>query len=396
MAVELPALRDFPAGTGGDPSRGGRAGPDAGSGLAARVPDSCPAKGNGPLMGTVSAQTAAFNRGVLSQLGAPPSGYSLAVLDTMALQESPGYLTTVNNPLATTRGGAGAYNLPGSVFASGRNSAGVKGYGTTAEGQAATAATLKQSNFAALLKLLRGNAPQSAYTTGAAAAELRSWQGGSSADVIALGGKAPKVSGQSSGGSTAQGGGAPSAQAGPNPAGWLGTAASVPADVAGWLGGLVGTAGGAAAGAVAGGVVSGASGAALGSAEGFYAAAKPYVVPIGVAFFVAILLTPILTGKGSKSSNPVSVTIDQLGEAAGQITGSGGSGQDDDDDQAADNAPPAPAPPPAPAEAPMTPAQVIQSEVASGVRNNQAIMREINRRRAAGTLIEDGAEAAAA
>lgn len=337
----------------------------------------------------VNSATSAFNRQVLSQLGAPPSGQGLEVLNIMAQGESGGYLTTVNNPEATTKNGPGAYNLPGSVFASGRNTAGVKGYGTTAQGVAATASTLKQSNFAALFGLLKRGAPLSAYTTGAPAAELRAWQGGSSEDVnniraAAKGGKVT-TTGQTSGGSSAQGGGGSSAQQ-PNPVGPL-----APSSLAGDLGSLLGTVAGAAAGATAAGVVTGGSAAAGATIQTFYQTAKPYVVPIAVSFFLAILITPVLTGK---RGNPVAVTLNELGSALPSSAG-GESGDTPPGDSGEAAAAPA-SPPPPPPEQPMTPAQVIQDQVGKGARSNQAIYREIERRRRAGTLIEDAGAAAAA
>lgn len=342
--------------------------------------------------------TAQFLQAVLAKLGAPQSGSSLTALEVMAKGESGGYLTTVNNPLATTRTGQGAYNLPGSVFSSGRNPAGVKGYGTPAEGIAATAATLQQSNFSALLHNLRAGAPLSAYTTGAPAAELRTWQGGSSEDVnnlrAAAGGRRVTVTGQTSSGSSGQSGGGSSAQGASSPGSWIGAAAAVPADVAGWLGSLIGTGAGAVAGATAAGVVSGASGAALGSIQGFYGAARPYVVPLAVALIAAVIITPELTGK--RGSNPVAITLNEAsnlnpfsGGGSGDSGGDSGGSTDDTSEQS-------PAPAPAPADQPMTPAQVIQDQVKRGARSNAAIFREIERRRRNGTLIEDGGDSGGA
>lgn len=336
--------------------------------------------------------TAQFLQDVLAKLGAPQSGPSLTALEVMAKGESGGYLTSVNNPLATTRGGQGAYNLPGSVFSSGRNPAGVKGYGTPAEGIAATAATLRQSNFSALLHNLRTGAPLSAYTTGAPAAELRTWQGGSSEDVnnlrAAAGGQKVTVTGQTSGATSGQGGGGSSAQGASSPGSWIGAAAAVPADVAGWLGSLIGTGAGAVAGATAAGVVSGASGAALGSVQGFYAAAKPYVVPLAVALIAAVIITPELT-------DPVAITLNEASGLNPFGSSGGSSGGTEDTSEQPPPPPSAPPPPPAPSDQPMTPAQVIQDQVKRGARSNTAIFREIERRRRNGTLIEDGVGAAA-
>lgn len=335
--------------------------------------------------------TAQFLQDVLARLGAPKTGPSLTALEVMAKGESGGYLTSVNNPLATTRGGQGAYNLPGSVFSSGRNPAGVKGYGTPAEGIAATAATLQQSNFSALLHNLRTGAPLSAYTTGAPAAELRTWQGGSSEDVnnlrAAAGGQKVTVTGQTSGATSGQGGGGSSAQGASSPGSWIGAAAAVPADVAGWLGSLIGTGAGAVAGATAAGVVSGASGAALGSVQGFYAAAKPYVVPLAVALIAAVIITPELTGK---RGNPVAITLNEASGLNPFGSSSGSSGGTEDTSEQPPPPPSEPSPPPAPSDQPMTPAQVIQDQVKRGAKSNAAIFREIERRRRNGTLIEDG------
>lgn len=121
---------------------------------------------------------------VLQRLGMPVSSRNLSVLGTMARGE--GMATSSFNPLATTQPAAGAGQF---------NSVGVRDYTSFDQGVEATAQTLMNGNYPGLLAGLQQSAPPSYYTSGEAAANLRTWQGGSSEDVNLLGGTADPGSG---------------------------------------------------------------------------------------------------------------------------------------------------------------------------------------------------------
>lgn len=140
-----------------------------------------------------------FFDAVLQDVNINPTPQDVSVLSTMAAGESSGYLLSQNNPLASTQLAPGSFSLPGSAFSSGVNSANVQGYSSPASGEQATAATLSNGNYPALLNNLRTSAPNSAYAPGTAAAKnLITWQGGSTEDVT-------NISGQSSGPPQARG-----------------------------------------------------------------------------------------------------------------------------------------------------------------------------------------------
>ncbi len=142
-----------------------------------------------------------FFDAVLQDLNINPTPQDVSVLSTMAAGESSGYLLGQNNPLASTQLAPGSFSLPGSAFSSGVNSANVQGYSSQASGEQATAATLANGNYPAILDNLRISAPNSAYAPGTpAAANLMTWQGGSTEDVTNIsgqGGGAPQARGVS-------------------------------------------------------------------------------------------------------------------------------------------------------------------------------------------------------
>lgn len=125
--------------------------------------------------GAPSGTTDALLGAVLSRLNLPVSQQNLALLRTMARGEgmNPGYF----NPLATTQPEVGAGSL---------NSVGVREYSSFEQGVQATADTLRNGNYDNVLAGMKVNAPLTYYTQGAAANEIRTWQGGSSEDINLL------------------------------------------------------------------------------------------------------------------------------------------------------------------------------------------------------------------
>jgi hypothetical protein len=111
-----------------------------------------------------------FMAAVLARIGAPASAVNLAVLNGIAKSEGTGL--SIWNPLDTTQGtssdpGAGNYN-----------SVGVKVFTNANAGIQATAETLLNGYYDAIVTGLREQQPLSYYTTGAAAHQLGIWQGG--------------------------------------------------------------------------------------------------------------------------------------------------------------------------------------------------------------------------
>lgn len=154
---------------------------------------------------------------VLGQIGAPVTKENIAFLDTWhAFEQS----SARNNPLNTTQPASGATNF---------NSVGVKNYPSGTVGTIATAQTLQNGNYPAILSALRSGNPLS-YTinnSGAVTGNLRTWGSVSFADALS---KTSHTSGlpgvnvlgiQVGGGTTVSQGGAtvssggPTAQVGP-------------------------------------------------------------------------------------------------------------------------------------------------------------------------------------
>lgn len=216
--------------------------------------------------------------GILSQVlemltGAVPAN-SLHVLEVLASSE--GAPASRENPLDTTQPESGATSI---------NSVGVKEYGSPQLGALATYQTLTNGLYPALVSGLKSNAPASYYTSGAAAAELEKWQGGSTLAVRMLGGSG-KVATQS------------------NPV----------AGAAGAVGSAVGT----VTGAVTAGWVEGAAAGLGAAAKSFYSASSGSAVLIGVTLLVALILYPLTKGGPSFS---FSLAPDQGGESGGQTAG---------------------------------------------------------------------------
>jgi hypothetical protein len=131
--------------------------------------------------GQPSGTTDALLAAVLQRLSLPVSQQNLSLLRTMARGEgmNPAYF----NPLATTQPEPGAGSF---------NSVGVREYGSFDQGVQATADTLRNGNYDNVLAGMRVNAPLTYYVQGAAADEIRKWQGGSNEDINLLRAEASK------------------------------------------------------------------------------------------------------------------------------------------------------------------------------------------------------------
>ncbi len=154
--------------------------PPAGTDMAVAAPglSQTVQRSAGPDNGQVTAMTGdpgnafrtRYATDVLSKAGLPVTPRNISVIREMAVGENMplgGY-----NLLATTQGGG----APTQSFPS--YSAGV----------AATAATLLNGNFPGLVQGLKADAPPQWYASGAGAAAMMKWQGGSTEDVGLVGG----------------------------------------------------------------------------------------------------------------------------------------------------------------------------------------------------------------
>lgn len=114
------------------------------------------------------ARLAGFFAGVLSQLGAPQSANSVEILTHWSLYEIGGAsLDGRWNPLNTTENAQGA-----TIY----NTAGVKNYPSEAVGIDATARTIENGYYPAVLAALRADAPLATWIESAAIhAEINTW-----------------------------------------------------------------------------------------------------------------------------------------------------------------------------------------------------------------------------
>lgn len=143
-------------------STAGVAGGSSGASSSAVVP---------ALPGNVPASTSSVSpQAVLAAIGAPATAANIASLQNWYAHEG---TTAQNNPMATTQNASGATSF---------NSAGVKNYPTAAEGVTATAQTLENGRYPAIIMALRAGQGLSGGNA-QVQSELLTWSGGGYSSV---------------------------------------------------------------------------------------------------------------------------------------------------------------------------------------------------------------------
>lgn len=221
---------------------------------------------------------------VLADLGAPNTPTSRAVLTAWSRGEKPaGDWSQWWNPLNTTEPATGATSV---------NSVGVKRYTSASEGAAATAATLENGHYPALLNAFDTGAPLSTFQSSAVVGEVeRTWGTKAYGSLVKSPNKvAPGGAGSGGGSSSSSGGGLDL-----NPLDWLGAGI-----------GAVGGAAGSAAGDFAGGVLSGIFAALGGILNGLVSGGASVLVPLATALVITLIL---IGPRGTQSATNTVVNL---------------------------------------------------------------------------------------
>ncbi len=222
---------------------------------------------------------------VLADLGAPQTPTSVSVLTAWSRGEKPaGDWSQWWNPLNTTQPATGATSV---------NSVGVKRYTSAAEGAAATAATIENGYYPALLQAFDSGAPLSSFQSSKVVGEVQNTWG------TKLYGSLVKSPNNAAPRSPASGSGSSGGGIDLNPLDWLGAGV-----------GAVGGAAGTAAGDFAGGVLSGVMSALGGILSGVVSGGASVLVPLATA----LIITLILIGPRG-TSNATSTVVNLAGNA---------------------------------------------------------------------------------